>query len=718
MIYKTPERNKPLAVVIDDDISMRLSMKAALAKAGFAVKEAESGHRGIELFEADRPDFILLDVVMPGINGFEACKKIRSMQGGEYVQILMVTGLDDSESIEQAFDAGANGFVSKPINWTMLGHRGKYMLRAGRAFQELNKSKSRLAKTQKLAKLGNWEIDLTTLEFLCSMEAHALLGIESKDTFLTYDDFFTTIIAEEKDSAQEQITAAIQTKKSFSVNYQVVHPDGSKHHILNQGEILFNEHQVAEIMLGAVQDVTQLKMAEEEIRILAFYDGLTGLANRMFFLNRLDLAITSAKRKKQNIALLYLDLDQFKKINDTFGHHYGDLLLKKVSETLQHCIRRTDMAARVRGDSIETVIARLGGDEFTVLLTDIKKPEHAAGVAKRILKAINRTYHLENLEIRVTTSIGISLFPSDGDDSSVLLKHADTAMYQAKNNGRNTYQFYVEALNVAAIERFSLERDIPKAIEREEFSLFFQPKIAVDSRRIVGAEALIRWQHPYRGMVPPDSFISIAEESGQIIAINQWVLETACKHWQNWLNDGHKPGIVAVNLSGYQLTQQQLPKNVEKILQETGFDPANLEIEITENILMQDTQKTATTLQQLQDMGIGIALDDFGTGYSSLSYLTSFQVDTLKIDRSFVMGCTHNHKSRIIIKAIIAMGHSMGMNIVAEGVENAEEFTLIKNLGVNQAQGFYFAPPMSVEEFGKLLADEEIAQSNNKHNNR
>lgn len=705
MIFKTPDRKKPLALVVDDDFSMRLSMQAALEKVGFDVVEADNGPRGIELFKDNHPDLILLDLVMPQMDGFETCKSIRTIPGGEYVQILVVTGLNDVESTEKAFAAGANGFISKPINWTMLGHRGKYMLRAGRAFQELNKSKSRLAKTQQMAKLGNWEINLITNEFLCTSEARVLLGIKSFDRFLAYDDFFSTIKAVERSAVREQLDTAIAARKSFSINYEVIGPDNQSRHILNQGEILFNEQNKGEILLGAVQDVTQLKLAEEEIRLLAYYDGLTGLANRMLFLNRLDQEIAIAQRHNQKLALLYLDLDQFKKVNDTFGHHFGDLLLQSVSEVLQHCIRKTDTASRVQGDNLETVIARLGGDEFTILLPDIRLPEHAGVVARRILKAINKTYFLEDQEISISTSIGISVFPDDGDEVNVLLKHADTAMYQAKNQGRNNFQFYVEELNIAAVERFSLERSIPRALEQGEFELYYQPKININSGTLVGAEALIRWKHAERGMIPPNEFISIAEESGQIVAINEWVIDSACKQWRIWLDDGYNPGVVAVNLSGYQFAQQKVLKHLESKLEHFGLPPQFLEIEITENILMRDTKETALVFKHLKNIGVRIALDDFGTGYSSLSYLTTFQVDTLKIDRSFVMGCTHNPKNLVIIRAIIAMGRSLGMKIVAEGVETIEELQLIQDTGADEAQGFYFSPALPTPDFLSYLKE-------------
>lgn len=708
-MYKTMMREKPLALVVDDDLSMRLAMQAALKKAGFDCSLADNGRKGIELFEKEHPELILLDVVMPELDGFLTCRAIRSLPGGGMAQILMVTGLDDVESTELAFKVGADGFVSKPINWVMLGHRGRYMLRAGRAFQELNRSRFRLEKTQKMAKLGNWEVDLLSGQFICSDQASFLLGLNLHLGNISYEDFFLNILEEERAEVREKIDTAIREEKAIRLLYRVNHPDGSVKHILNQAEILYNENEAPVLLLGAVQDVTRQKAAEEEIRKLAFYDGLTGLSNRLLFMNRMQQEIVAADRKKSTFALLYLDLDQFKRINDTFGHFIGDHLLKKIGAALQKSIRCTDTASRIGcTENPERAIARLGGDEFTIILNDIHEAEHVAMVARRIIKEIPKPHIIEGHEITVTTSIGISMYPTDGVDADILLKHADTAMYQAKKIGRNNYQFYREALNTQTVERFSLERDISKALERNEFVLFYQPKIDVKSRRIVGAEALIRWRHPERGMVPPGSFISIAEESGQIVRINKWVAESASMQWKQWIDEGYEPGGIAVNLSGYQFAQQKVLTTLSNALEKSGLKNGYLEIEITENILMQNIEETSSIFNELQEMGIAVTLDDFGTGYSSLSYLTSFQVDTIKIDRSFVMSCTEQPKNLIIIRAIIAMGHSLGIKIVAEGVETVEQLDIISKYGVDEAQGYFFSRPVPPEEFVELLKKKEL----------
>lgn len=692
---------KSQAMVVDDDPSMRLYMCAALKKAGFAAVEADGGARALDLFPIVKPDLILLDLLMPGMDGFETCRAIRGLAGGRYTQILMVTGLGDNASIERAFDAGANDFVTKPINWTMLSYKGKYLMRAGRAFKELDHSRSRLAKTQELAKLGNWQIDLAASEFSCSSKACRLLGLDLMKQ-AGYADFLSSITAGERDGVKDKIDRAVQDKKNLVANYMVILPDGTQKHILNQGEIIYSADGVPELLLGVIQDVTQLRQAEEEVRLLAFYDSLTGLANRVLFLDRLDKAIVDARRSRRKFALLFLDLDQFKLVNDTLGHPIGDLLLKQVAFRIKNKIRDNDSAAMINVKPSDSMVARLGGDEFTVLLSDIKKPEDAAKVAARLIREIADTYFLESHEVSITTSIGISIYPDDGAEAGTLLKNADSAMYHAKKNGRNSYQFYMEAFNREVIARFSMERDIKKALENDEFVLFYEPRIELASRRIVGAEALIRWNHPVQGMVPPNHFIPIAEESGQIVDINRWVLYAACKQKNEWIKNGSPSIRIAVNLSGFKLSTQGIVQTIQEALSTLDEGPPNIEIEITENVLMQDTTGTIETLARIKAMGLQVALDDFGTGYSSLSYLSSFPVDIIKIDRSFVMECTRKSQNLIIIKAIIAMGHSMDKRIVAEGIETEAQFSLMKSLGCDEGQGYLFSRPVPDAAFSAL----------------
>jgi diguanylate cyclase (GGDEF)-like protein len=694
---------KPLALVVDDDFSLRLSMRAALIKAGFDVLEAGSGREALDMFQSDKPDLILLDVIMPEMDGFETCTRIRKMPSGNYVQILMVTGLDDVESIELAFEAGANDFVSKPLNWLLLGHKARYMLRAGSAFQDLSHSEKRLQKTQEIARIGNWEINLATNEFHCSPDACRLLGYDNCDTSLSFKEFLGPVIDEDKGQVEKKIDYGVRNRQPFSLHYRVKFAEEKERHILNEAEIIYNENDQPEIMMGVIQDVTKMKLAEEEIRQLAFYDSLTGLANRWLFQNRLEHEVAKAKRQNEIFALLFLDLDNFKRINDTYGHTIGDILLQKASGILQECIRNSDSICRQKEDELETKISRFGGDEFIILLSNIKNPESAAIIARRILKEMPVVHNIKQNLISSTASIGISVFPTDGTEPEILLKNADYAMYQAKESGRNIFKFYDKSLNKAAIERFSLETDLIKAMERGEFLVYYQPILDLASRKIVGAEGLIRWLHPHRGMIQPGSFIPLAEDSGLIIRINKWLIETICRQNHEWAQAGVGPVRISFNLSGYQLGMQDLVNIIQESLGKYNLEPRNLVVEITESVLLQDSDDTVSILQQIKDLPIKIALDDFGTGYSSLSYLAAFNADTIKIDRSFIMGSTLNNSNLVIIKAIIAMGKSLGMNVIAEGIETEEQLELLKKMGVQEGQGFLFRPPVAQEEFSALL---------------
>ncbi|MCK5194643.1 MAG: bifunctional diguanylate cyclase/phosphodiesterase, partial [Desulfobulbaceae bacterium] len=351
----------------------------------------------------------------------------------------------------------------------------------------------------------------------------------------------------------------------------------------------------------------------------------------------------------------------------------------------------------------EDTVARLGGDEFMVLLPNISSSSDAGRVARKVIDCLIDPMSYNGHKLHITTSIGISVYPTDGEEPDLLLRYADSAMYHAKDTGRNNYQFYKESFNAAVTERFNIEKDLRNALERDEFVLYYQPQVALADRKIVGAEALIRWVHPQKGIIPPDKFIPVAEESGLIIDINKWVIQTACKQNYEWEKQGLSPIRIAVNLSGYQLANQNIMQIIKDALDSANLEPKNLEVEITENILMQDEVDTVNILTQLKDLKVRIALDDFGTGYSSLSYLTSFPVDVIKIDRSFVMGCIEQKNNLVIIKAIIAMGHSLGMKIVAEGIETEDQLELMSIHGVDEAQGYFFKPPVPQDEFMKLL---------------
>jgi diguanylate cyclase (GGDEF)-like protein len=438
------------------------------------------------------------------------------------------------------------------------------------------------------------------------------------------------------------------------------------------------------------KEVIERKHAEGRLTYLALHDELTNLPNRTLLVDRLDQALARVRWRKKLIAVLSFDLDHFNQINDTMGHSVGNQVLKAVSERFQTCVRPGD------------TIARLGGDEFVMVLADVARAEDVSSIAQKIATAMSRPFTIENRELFITTSIGISLSPSDGNDGQTLLRAADMAMIRAKEQGRNNYQYYHPALNSYAHERFSLETGLRQALARDEFLLHYQPQVDLASGQITGVEALLRWQHPDRGLVSPAKFIPLAEETGLIIPIGEWVLRTACAQGRKWLDSGYEDFRITVNLSGRQFQQNDLTKMIKAILKESGLDHRCLELELTESV-MQNSETTVAVLRELNDMGIDISIDDFGTGYSSLSYLKRFPIRTLKIDQSFVRNITDNSDDPTIIRTIVNLAHSLHLKAIAEGVETREQLEFLRSVQCDGMQGYLMSPPLPAEELTQLL---------------
>ncbi|MBI5014946.1 MAG: EAL domain-containing protein [Deltaproteobacteria bacterium] len=447
------------------------------------------------------------------------------------------------------------------------------------------------------------------------------------------------------------------------------------------------------------------RRSADQILHMAYYDHLTGLPNRVLFQERLLQGLGLAERYDRAAAVLFLDLDNFKRINDTLGHRFGDLLLRVASQRLNETVRASDALTR-RGGEKDTV-ARLGGDEFTIFLSEVATPEDAARVARRCLDVLSRPYQLEGHEVTVTASIGIAAFPGDGGDIDALLKNADTAMYCAKETGKNTYQFYQSSMNASAMEKLTLEADLRKAVEREELLVHYQPQVKITSGRTIGLEALLRWQCPTRGMVSPATFIPVAEENVQLIGeIGAWVLRAACRQARAWEDLGLPRLPISVNVSSQQFRQEGLPTRIASLLQEFRLDPGHLVLEITESVLLEDRPASMEQLRELTGLGLRLSMDDFGTGYSSLSYLKRFPLHALKVDRSFIRDLTTNPDDAAITRAIIAMAHSLNLQVVAEGVETAEQRDFLLREGCEYAQGFLFSRPRPADEIAQLLRAE------------
>jgi diguanylate cyclase (GGDEF)-like protein/PAS domain S-box-containing protein len=438
-------------------------------------------------------------------------------------------------------------------------------------------------------------------------------------------------------------------------------------------------------------DITERKASEDHVRHLAHHDALTNLPNRMLLMERLSHALAHAHRHGQRVAVMFLDLDRFKNINDTLGHTAGDQLLKSVAERLSECVREDD------------TVARLGGDEFVMILEEVSNIQDVAGVAQKLINALERPVMLERQEVFATTSIGISIYPDDGDSAEILIKHADTAMYRAKEQGRNNCQFYTADMNERALERLTMENSLRHALERNEFMLYYQPQVDLRTRGITGMEALLRWQHPDFGLVSPARFIPIAEETGLIVPIGEWVLRAACFQNKAWQDAGMPRLHVAVNLSARQFKQPNLVNVVSQVLADSGLEPRYLELEITESIAMEHAEETIARLNELKAMGVTISMDDFGTGHSSLSYLKRFPIDTLKIDRSFVQDVLLDSQDSAIAAAITTMARSLKMKVVTEGVETQEQIGFLREHDRDEVQGYYFSHPLPADAFADLL---------------
>jgi diguanylate cyclase (GGDEF)-like protein/PAS domain S-box-containing protein len=438
-------------------------------------------------------------------------------------------------------------------------------------------------------------------------------------------------------------------------------------------------------------DITELKESEERIRHLAYYDALTGLPNRRLLEDRLRVALAHAHRNRRQLAVLFIDLDRFKRINDTLGHEIGDRLLVAIAERLRDGVREDD------------TVARMGGDEFVALLSDIDNPDHAVQIARRLIEALKRPVQVDEHELVVTSSIGISIYPDDCDSAPALVKNADIAMYRAKDTGRNSFQLYAPAMNARSLEHLALESALHRALERGEFEMYYQPLLEAVSCRVVAAEALLRWHHPDLGLVPPADFIPLAEETGLIIPIGAWVLRDACRQLAQWRQRGFSELRVSVNISARQFHQPDFIVRAGQIVQEAGISPRQITLELTESMLMDDALETSRMLAQLHELGFGIAMDDFGTGYSSLSYLKRFPLNELKIDRVFIRDIERSPEDAAIVSATIGLAHSLGLRVVAEGVETAPQLAFLQQQRCDYVQGFHFSAPVAVDEFEKLL---------------
>ena len=678
---------KPLVLVADDDGTHRSVLQKVLEESGFRVILAPNGKEAIDQVAKFNPDVILLDIEMPEMDGFAVCETIRAQKTDHEIPIFIVTSRDDPESVERAYELGATDFLIKPIALPVLPHRIRYTLRTCTALNDL----------RGLIRA------VPDLIFIVDKDGEVQQGLSGPDAVHTQQikalstaskiNFYP---CENDDRATECIKAALETGKP-----QVYE------HIVEELDIHLETRFVRRSknsVLAIVRDISQRKSSEARIFNLAYYDELTELPNRQLFSQSLERTIETAERDHQKFAVLFVDLDRFKRINDTLGHSVGDELLKEVARRLEKCTRASDSVAHMDSTGDTGIkLARLGGDEFVIKLYGVENEESVSAIASRVITALTPPFNCAGHQFVVTPSIGIAMYPQDGKTGEELLMNADSAMYRAKYVGRNNYKFYSETMRTKSLHRLDIENQLRNAVDGEQFELHYQPKVDAQTWSLVGAEALLRWNHPERGYILPDEFISIAEETGLIVPIGQWVLREACKQVLAWssLPTGAIP--VSVNISSHQFNSDGLIEDVFDAVAAAGIDASLLELEITESVLLQDAEQTLVALKCLKEAGVSLSIDDFGTGYSSLSYLKRFPIDTLKIDRSFVKDLGTDSDDAAICAAVLAMAQQLGLNVVAEGVESQEQLDFLRQHGCNQIQGFLCSPALSVTDFAAML---------------
>ncbi len=686
-----------LCLIVDDDEMLRALTRAALECAGFQVEELPDGNQLVAEFRRLRPDVILLDVLMPGLDGFAACAQLRADPLGSHVPVLMMTGLDDVESINHAYEVGATDFVTKPISFDLLSHRLRYMLRAKITADALRASEARLALAQRIARLGHWQADAQGVFEPWSRETYEVLGLPRSVVIGDLKELSRLAIAEDRERVDVAFAEALRHGNSFNLEFRIAGSDGE---VRNLYVVALAENVVdgGARFIGTLQDITERRRAEQQIHQLAYFDAVTGLPNRASIRAHLVQALALAKRNERSLAVLSIDLDHFQRINDTLGFASGNELLRAVGERFRAVLRAGDSVSLMSETLNLETVGRAAGDEFIALLPDIANAEDAAVIARRLRGALSEPFEIADQEIYARTSIGISVFPDDGPSADDLLKHADSALAQAKREGRDCYQFFTAALNARAFKRLTVEMHLRRALDRDQFMVYFQPKLRASDLAVVGFEALVRWMHPDLGRVSPAEFIPIAEETGLIVPIGEWVLGHAASQLVAWDQAGRARSKCAVNLSAMQFRVKDLHQRLARVVTDCGLDASRIDLELTESVLMEDGQAAIRTLHELKSHGFGVAVDDFGTGYSSLSYLKRLPIDVLKIDQSFVRELGTGGEDAAIVSTIISMARSLNLKVVAEGVELQTQLDFLRAQGCDELQGFLFSPPLPAAE--------------------
>jgi diguanylate cyclase (GGDEF)-like protein/PAS domain S-box-containing protein len=693
-------------LIVDDVPANTRLLEAKLAAEYYQVTSARDGFETLAIARDWQPDLILLDVMMPGMDGYQLASLLKADPLTLHIPIIMLTAQVDRKARIAGLKAGAEEFLTKPFESAELSLRVRNLLRL-KAFSDLLQNHGAILEEQVQARTADLHrfraamdatadaitlVSRTTMRFVeVNATACRMLGY-AREQMLRIGP--AELFAGATNQLEQEYAAVIAGDTANELKEVLLRrQDGSQ--LLVEVQLHAQRSGADWIIVGVLRDITERKEAERRLIQMAHFDALTGLPNRTLFYKNLMRILAMASARGWGVALLCIDLDHFKNVNDTRGHVLGDELLCQVSRRVVECVRIRDS------------IARLGGDEFAIILVARDCQKRAYAVAERVREVLRVPFTLNGSQVAVSASVGIALYPDDASNSETLIRYADTAMYQAKQAGRDVFRFFTTQMNTDALAQLELETALRKAVENEEFVLHYQPKMQIESGRICGLEALLRWQRPGYGLVPPGEFISVLEDTGLIVPVGRWILEAACRQIAAWLASSIGPMAVSVNVVGRQFIEGNLERDVTQALG-THDVPANLlELELTESSLMANTQSTIEILQSLQNLGVGISIDDFGTGYSSLAYLRRFPVDKLKIDIAFIRGITTNADDAAIVLAIIRMAHTLKLEVVAEGVETEAQLEYLRGHRCDQIQGYYLSRPLPVPELEKMLRERE-----------
>jgi len=684
--------NQRHVLIVDDDIVTRQMLAKILQHSGYCTHEAGDGKEALAYCSEYTPDIILLDLIMPGMDGYETCRQLREAKQFIELPILILTGLNDVPSIDKALDVGATDFITKPVNWSLLEQRVRYALRSFDMHKSLKGQEARLSQAQRLARIGSWQLQADNGGIELSNELLALLELDESHQYKDLDDFVTYIPLEDQDSFTRMLNNTINNNNPYQIEHRLILPGGKELYVQQQAEIILDADNQPIGVIGALQDITELKSAEALIHHQRYYDTVTDLPNRRMFTEHTLKVIQSDNDDKKLTVIYMMMIENYKVLSETLGHNSVDTISLILAERLRKI------------DRPNIFIARFNDDTFSIVTREIDGVTDVSNLLDEIFALNSDTISVANQDVYISLSIGVSMYPIDNEDINSIIKGAENAMLRANEEGANQYQFYSEEMNKKSQQRLRIDQELRIAVENGDIIAYYQPQVNIQTGRITGMEALARWLHPERGLIPPFEFIPIAEQNGLIVQVGSCILHEACQQTKLWAEQGLGDLCVGVNLSAKQFSNNNIVKEVFNVLEKTGLPTSQLDLEITESMAVHGMDNVIPALKKFKENGITLSIDDFGTGYSALSLLRELPLDIIKIDRTFVKDIGVDDDGGLA-KAIIAMAHSLHMGIIAEGVETIAQHDFMRAHNCESIQGFIYSPPLPANEFEKYVKD-------------